>query len=98
MLRLAADENFTGAIIRGVFRRSPEVDLVRVQDVDLAGAVDPVVLEWAAREDRVLLTHDVTTMSAYAYERVAADQPMPGVVVINRSVPVRRAIEEIALI
>ncbi|HEV8638344.1 MAG TPA: DUF5615 family PIN-like protein [Chloroflexota bacterium] len=98
MLPLAADENLDDAIFHGLLRQLPGLDLVRVQDTELAGAIDPVLLEWAASEGRILLTHDVKTMSTYAYERVAADQPMPGVVVINRSVPVRRAIEEIALI
>jgi hypothetical protein len=35
MLRLAADENFNNDIVRGVRRRNPSVDLVRVQDVAL---------------------------------------------------------------
>lgn len=98
MLRLAADENFNYDIVRGVLRRNPEVDIVRLQDSGLSGADDPTVLEWAAREDRVLLTHDVTTMTRYAYERVRTGKPMPGVFEVNRSVPVGLAIEEILLI
>lgn len=30
MLRLAADENFNGAVVRGLQRASPGIDLVRV--------------------------------------------------------------------
>jgi hypothetical protein len=62
MLRLAADENFNFHIIKGVLRRFPELDIVRVQDLDLEGADDPTVLEWAADQGRVLLTHDVNTL------------------------------------
>lgn len=40
--RLAADENFNGRIVRGVQRRLPEVDLIRVQDTTLSGADDAV--------------------------------------------------------
>ena len=98
MLRLAADENFNYDIVRGVLRHDPEVDIVRVQDAGLSGAGDPTVLEWAAREGRGLLTHDVATMTRYAYERVRADKPMPGVFEVSRTVPVGRAIEEILLI
>jgi predicted nuclease of predicted toxin-antitoxin system len=58
MLRLLADENFNGSIIRGLLRRQPEMDVVRVQDVGLSGADDRLVLAWAANEGRVLLTHD----------------------------------------
>ncbi len=63
MLRFAADENFNNNIIRGLLRRQPELDIIRVQDVGLRGADDPTVLEWAAQEGRVLLTHDVATIT-----------------------------------
>ncbi len=61
MLRLAADENFNNDIVRGLLRRKPDLGIVRVQDVDLSGVDDPTLLEWAAQEGRILLTHDVTT-------------------------------------
>ena len=92
MLRLAADENFNADILRGLLRRKPELDIVRVQDVGLSGADDRAVLEWAAEEGRVLLTHDVSTLTRYAYERVEAGNPMPGVFDVSRSVPIGVAI------
>ena len=63
MLRLAADENFNNNIVRGLLRRKPDLDIVHIRDVGLAGTNDPTVLEWAAEEERVLLTHDVTTLT-----------------------------------
>ena len=84
--------------MRGLWRRKPELDIVRIQDVGLSGADDPTVLEWAAREGRVLLTHDVTTMTRYAYERIRSGQPMPGVFEVSRAVPIGRAIEDILLL
>ena len=98
MLRLAADENFNNDIVRGILRRNPDVDLVRVQDAGLSGAEDPMILEWAAQTGRVLLTHDVTTMTRYAYERVRDGKPMPGIFEANRNVPVGLAIEDILLL
>jgi hypothetical protein len=98
MLRLAADENFNNDIVRGLLRRKPDVDIVRVQDVGLSGANDPTILEWAAQEGRVLLTHDVSTLTRYAEERVEAGKPMPGVFEVSRKVPVGVAIEDILLI
>jgi len=77
MLRFAADENFNNNIIRGLLRRQPELDIIRVQDVGLRGADDPTVLGWAAQEGRVLLTHDVATITQYAYERMEAGLFMP---------------------
>ncbi len=76
MLRFAADENFNNNIVRGLLRRKPDLDIVRIQDVGLSGADDPTVLEWAAQEGRVLLTHDVATITRYAYERIEAGQSM----------------------
>jgi len=98
MLRLAVDENFNNDIVRGLLRRRPALDIVRVQDVGLSGADDPAVLKWAAQEERVLLTHDVSTITRYAYERVRAGQPMPGVFEVSRAVPIGRAIEDILLL
>jgi len=98
MLRLAADENFNNDIVRGLLRRKPDLDILRVQDVGLSGADDPTILEWAAQEGRVLLTHDVLTLTRYAYERLEAGKPMPGVFEISREVPMGVAIDDILLI
>jgi hypothetical protein len=98
MLRFAADENFDGRIVRGLLRVLPDLDLVRVQDTPLAEADDPAVLEWAAREGRVVLTHDIGTMSAAAWSRVRAGLPMPGVIEVSSEEPIGRAIDQIHLI
>jgi len=65
-MRWAADENFNNDIIRGLLRRKPDADVVRVQDLGLSGADDPTVLERVANEGRVLLTHNVSTITRYA--------------------------------
>ena len=87
MLRLAADENFNNDLVRGILRREPTIDIVRIQDVGLSGADDPTVLAWTAEEGRVLLTHDVTTLTSYAYDRVSAGLVMPGVFAVSESAP-----------
>ena len=89
--------NFDGDILRGLYRRRPELDIVRVQDVGLQGASDPDVLEWSAVEGRVLLTHDRDTMSDFAYQRVKAGQAMPGVFLVSDQMPIGQAIDEILL-
>ena len=98
MLKLVADENFNNTIVRGLLRRRPGLDVVRVQDVGLSGADDPTLLEWAANEGRILLTHDVTTITRYAYARVAAGQPMPGVFEIKRGALIGPSIEDVLLL
>ena len=98
MLRFAADENFNLHIINGVLRRLQDVDIVRVQDAGLDGEDDPTILAWAASEGRVLLTHDVNTVTAFAYERVTQGLPMPGVFEVSLKVPISVVIEEILLL
>jgi predicted nuclease of predicted toxin-antitoxin system len=98
MIRLATDENFNGHILEGLLRRNPDIDIVRVQDIGLAEAVDPTILEWAASENRVLLTHDVTTMTHFAYERMRRGEPVSGVVVMDEGIPIGSAIEDILLL
>ncbi|MGA9348712.1 MAG: DUF5615 family PIN-like protein [Anaerolineae bacterium] len=97
-MRWAADENFNNDIIRSLLRRKPDVDIVRVQDVSLSGADDPTVLEWAADEGRVLLTHDVSTITRYAYERAEAGKPMPGVFEVSRDIPTGVVIDDLILL
>jgi len=98
MIRFAADENFNNDIVRGLLRRKPDLDIVRIQDVGLSGADDENVLQWAASQGRILLTHDVATMTHYAYERIQANKPMPGIFEVGREVPIGMAIEDIFLI
>lgn len=97
MLRLLADENFNGDIVRGLLLRQPGLDVVRVQDVGFAGADDPNILAWASDNNRIVLTHDRATMADYAYERVAAGEAMTGVFILNDRFPVGRAIDELLL-
>jgi predicted nuclease of predicted toxin-antitoxin system len=83
--------------VRGLRRRLPVLDLVRVQDAGLSGALDPDVLEWAASEQRVLLTHDFDTLIGHAWTRVRAGLPMPGVVAVQQGMATGRVIEELEL-
>ena len=64
----------------------------------MSGSSDPEVLEWAAREGRVLLTHDVATMPIHAYDRVRSSSPMAGVVEVAPSLPVGQVIQDLALL
>lgn len=98
MLRLLADENLDGNILRGLRRRLADLDAVRVQDLPIAGAGDPEVLAWAAEAGRVLVTHDVQTITRFAYERVQAGLPMSGVIEIPLAAPLGAVIEDLALI
>ena len=97
MLRLLADENFNGDIVRALLLRQPDLDIVRVQDVGLAGVGDSDILAWAADNDRIILTHDRATFPDYAFESLAVGGSIPGVFILNDRFPVGQAILEILL-
>jgi len=86
-IRFLADENFDHKTLAGLKRREPGIDIVAAQAVGLRKVDDPQVLDLAAQEERIVVTHDVSTFADYAYERVAADLPMAGVIEIPETVP-----------
>lgn len=98
MLSLLSDENFNGDVVRGLFLRQPDLDLLRVQDVGLRKVDDPAILDWAASNGRILLTHDRATMPDFAYKRLAQGQAMLGVFVVNDRMPVKQVIDELLLL
>ena len=95
MTRFLADENFNIDIVRGIRGRIPSLDIFRIQELGMAGWDDPDILEWAASNDRVVLTHDVGDMTKYAYDRIRAQVPMPGVVEVPDRLTVGRAIDDL---
>lgn len=98
MIRFLADENFDRGIVDRLRSQLPDLDIVVAQDTEIKGKPDPTVLAWAAREGRVVLTHDVQTLTKYAYERTSAGLPMPGVVEVKRSIAIGDAISGLSLI
>jgi predicted nuclease of predicted toxin-antitoxin system len=98
MLRLLADENFNGRILRALRRQIPDLEVVRAQDGPLSGADDPTLLQFAADENRILLTHDIETLVGYAWERVRSGQTMPGVIVALTDRPLGQVIEDLELL
>lgn len=98
MIRFLADENFHVKVIKGIRRNRPDADIVRVQDTIMYQAPDPKVLEWAAQEGRILLTHDVETMVGFANERIASGLPMPGMMVAHDTLPIAQVIEDLLTI
>lgn len=98
MIRLLADENFNNRTIRGLRLRMPAVDVVRAQEVGLAGVDDPDVLEWAATENRIVLTHDIQTMIGFAVQRVATGAKMPGLFVVEKRPALGKVIESLMIL
>ncbi len=98
MLRLASDEDVHEDIIRGLRRREPALDIVRVEDVGLDHTPDPIILDWASSQGRILITGDLNTMVGFAWNRVNTALPMTGVLALLENVPIARVIDDILLV
>ena len=98
MIRLLTDENLNQRILRGLRQRLPEMDCLVVQHAGLAGFSDEWLLELAAIEDRVIVTHHVSTMIAHSVARLAQSLQMPGLIVVPATLDTGRAIKELEVI
>ncbi|MDX1967806.1 MAG: DUF5615 family PIN-like protein [Planctomycetaceae bacterium] len=98
MLRLASDADVRGDVVRGLRRRQPAVDLVRVQDALPDGAPDSEVLAWAVAAGRVLITNDRNTMVDCVREFTATGPAVPGLIVTTIQQSVGSTIDDIHLI
>ena len=98
MIRFAADHNLNDAIVNALIREIPLLDIVCVRDVGLAGAKDPEILEWAAGQRRIVITHDKKTMPDFAAQRIRAAQRMPGLIIAMANAPIGRVIADLLLI
>ena len=98
MLTLLIDENLNHRILRGLLRSVPHLDYLLAADAGLKGVNDPEVLEFAAKESRVVATLDLRTIPKHAYERVKAGLPMAGVIAIADDLAIGRVIEDLALL
>ncbi len=97
-MKFLADENFNNDILRGVWRRIPDASFIRIQDTVIAGEDDMRVLEYAAEEGYILLSHDVNTMRGYFYNRMIAELSVPGLFLVHKQTPISEVIDALALI
>ena len=98
VLLLLADQDFSEVIIEGALRVCPGLDFVRAREVGLQRARDFEILEWAAANSGLTMSHDANTMTDAAYERIRTQLPMRGLVIVPQSLAYRTVIEDLALI
>jgi hypothetical protein len=77
MLRLLADENLDRTVVAGVRSQLPDLEFLIAQESGLGGTADPDLLAWAADQDRIVVSHDVNTMTKFAIERRRQRHRMP---------------------
>lgn len=95
-IKYLADENLRQAIVLGVKRREPSIDFLQSAEAGLKGKSDLEVLEIAAREDRIRVSHDLRTLPNHFKEFIAR-RSSPGVFLVPQNITSIGAIEELII-
>jgi hypothetical protein len=96
-IRYQADADLNQKIVAATIRLNPRVDFRTASVADLEGVDDPRVLEIAAGEGRILVTHDKSTMPAHFAEFIRTKES-PGVFVVRRGLKLAEIAEELVMI
>ncbi len=96
--RFLSDHDLNEHIIDGVLRREPALEFIRNRDVGLSGRPDAEVLAFAAEHGLIVISHDVNTLPAQAFARIAAGMSMPGVFMVHQRQPIAPVIDSLVLI
>lgn len=92
-----ADADLNQNIVAGVLRRETAIDFQTALAADLEGVPDAKVLEFAAKEKRVLVSHDRRTMPLY-FANFIVNNTSYGVLIIPQDISIAEAIDNIILI
>src|SRR5437879_3487146 len=95
--RFQADENLNAKIISGLLRREPSLDFQSARAAKILGLSDPDVLSIAARDGRILVSHDRETMPAH-FSRFIAESTVAGLLLVSQNLDIRESIEQILLV
>jgi hypothetical protein len=96
-LRFQADVHLNQLILRAACHREPALDFQTAEAAGLGSLPDPEVLDRAAAEGRVLLTHDHQTMPRHFAAFITARQSA-GLLLIPQSLPIVSVVDDMLLI
>ena len=92
-VRFLADEDLDSDIIEGLRSREPAIDILNAKKTSLRGTKDPDLLEFAAQQERILISHDRRTMIHHFRDRLAVGKTAPYKAVTSAAV--NATVEEI---
>jgi hypothetical protein len=97
IIRFQADADLNEDIVTGVLRREPRIDFQTAEAASLRSLSDSEVLTLAAREGRILVSHDRKTMPRAFAEFIRANAS-PGVLIVSQKTDLLTAIEGVLLV
>jgi hypothetical protein len=95
LIRFQADADLHFGLVKAVRLREPAIDFASASDSKLTGLSDPEVLELAAQQGRILVTHDRRTMVDHFRARLLEGLASPGVFLVNQSAGIGEVAEAI---
>src|SRR5438105_1017112 len=98
MLRLLIDQDLDHDILRGLIRRISQPDAVTAFEIGMSRATDPELLAWAAKEKRVIVTHDRTTMPVHAARLMSEGGNIAGLIIVSRRLALHQVLDDLELI
>jgi hypothetical protein len=96
-IRFQADADFNQTILLAAIRREPSLDFQTAAGGGVLGLADPEVLAKAAREGRLLVTHDQRTMPGHFAEFINRETSA-GLLVVRQSLSIATVVEDLLLI
>lgn len=96
--RFLADNDLNDGIVDGLLRREPTIHFVRLREITSPALPDADVLQLAADQGLIVISHDVTTMIREAGTRLERNLPFSGLIVSAQAAPVGLVIERILMI
>ena len=96
-IRFQADADLNQVIVSAVVRRVAAIDFRTATSAALAGLKDQDVLAVAARDGRVLVTHDQATMPRHFVE-FTRSQHSPGLIIVPQHLPLGEVADDLILI
>lgn len=92
-----ADADLNHNILLATVRQQPGIDFQSATKAGLLGLDDQEVLTVAAREGRVLVSHDLRTMPAH-FGRFVESSRSPGVILMPQHLPIGICAEQLVLV
>lgn len=96
-IRFQADADLNQIIIKATLRLEPTIDFQTAQVADLAGLPDLDVLALAAKQGRILVSHDHRTMPVH-FSRFLQRQSSPGLIIVSQRLSVAQVAADLLLI
>jgi Domain of unknown function (DUF5615) len=98
LIRFQADADIHHRIVVAIRRREPAIDFASAADSQLEGVPDPDVLEIAASQGRILITHDRRTMPDHPRSRLEEGKSSPGVFLVSQFAPLDPVVEALVMV